>query len=83
MEDRPAGVPLLGYLSGKLRKRVLDTPVEDARPLGADDALAAVDKGLRNLVGEQAGLAVDRAPDGRVQRFYLRLGRNLAISANR
>lgn len=81
--ERSVGIPLMTYLSGKLRKRMLGEPGEEARPLGPDDALAALDKGLRQVAGEEAGLSVERAPEGRITRFDLRLGRNLAISANR
>lgn len=82
-ELRSEGIPLGAFLAGVLRKRILDTDTEDARPLDADDAVAAVDKGLRVVAGTNAGLAMDREADGRVNRFDLRLGRNLAISAGR
>jgi hypothetical protein len=80
---RSEGIPLGAFLAGVLRKRILDTDTEDARPLDADDAVAAVDKGLRVVAGTSAGLAMDREADGRVNRFDLRLGRNLAIRAGR
>lgn len=82
-ELRSEGIPLGAFLAGELRKRVLDTDTEDARSLDADDAVAAVDKGLRVVAGTSAGLAMDREEDGRLSRFDLRLGRNLAISAGR
>ncbi len=79
----PGGIPLAGFLAGKLRKRVLDPADADQRPLDGDDAVAAMDKGLRAVGGEHAGLAIDRKPDGRISTWDLRLGRNLSISASR
>jgi len=72
-----------GALAATLRERVLHKQVGDTRPLDRDDAFAIVDKGLRAVSGETAGLAVDRSNDGKVGGFKLRLGRNLAISASR
>ena len=72
-----------GALAATLRVRVLDEPKGDTRPLDRADAFAMVDKGLRAVSGETAGLAVDRGDDGKVGGFKLRLGRNLAISASR
>lgn len=66
-------------LTATLRERVLDRPAEKDRALNGDDAIAAVDKGLKAVGGDRAGLAVNRRTDGRVG-FNLRLGRNLAIA---
>lgn len=82
-ELRSEGIPLGTFLAGVVRKRILDPDAEETRPLDTDDAVAAVDKGLRVVAGTHAGLAMDREADGRVSRFDLRLGRNLAISAGR
>ncbi|MCW5899579.1 MAG: hypothetical protein KIT10_09945 [Flavobacteriales bacterium] len=77
------GISLGGFLAGKLRKRVLKEEEADQRPLDTQDAVAAVDKGLRAVRGEGAGLQVGRQPDGRARSWDLRLGPNLAISASR
>jgi len=77
------GIPLGEFLADTFRKRVLDPSAEEGGPLGQADAVAAIDKGLRTVGGDQAGLHVEREPDGRVRRFDLRLGRNFAISASR
>ena len=66
-------------LTATLRERVLDRPADKHRALNGDDAIAAVDKGLKAVGGDRAGLAVNRRADGRVG-FNLRLGRNLAIA---
>ncbi len=79
-----AGDRSLGQaLAGVLRERVLERPAEEQRPLDADDAVAAIDRGLRAVGGERAGLAVKRDAQGRGNGFALRLGRNLAITASR
>lgn len=79
----PTAPPTLGGLiAQQLRHKVLDQPHADARPLNEADAAAAVDKGLRRLGGEQAGLAVEQR-DGRITRFDLRLGPGLTVSASR
>lgn len=70
-------------LAGVVREKVLERPTEEKRPLDGDDALAAVDRGLRALGGDKAGLAVQRDERGRGQGFALRLGRNLAVTASR
>ncbi len=78
-----AAPPTLGGLiAQRLRNKVLDQPGADARPLDEGDALAVVDKGLRRIGGEAAGLAVQRR-GRRITRFDLRLGAGLAVSANR
>ncbi|MBK9176366.1 MAG: hypothetical protein IPM46_08500 [Flavobacteriales bacterium] len=70
-------------LTGVVREKVLERPSETDRPLDGDDAVAAVDRGLRALGGDKAGLAVQRDGQGRSQGFALRLGRNLAFTASR
>src|SRR5690606_23479510 len=71
-----------GLLASTFREKVLEEARPNTAPLGADDAIAAVDKGLKAVVGDKAGLSVERR-GGRVSSFDLRLGRNLAIAANR
>ncbi|MBP7409604.1 MAG: hypothetical protein KA941_12675, partial [Flavobacteriales bacterium] len=84
---RPAQQPEVNTLgealAATLRERVLDQPVRDVRPLDGNDAVAAVDRGLKAVGGERAGLSVARDDAGRNRGFSLRLGRNLAISASR
>ena len=70
-------------LTGAMREDVLGQPRQEQRPLDGDDAVAAVDAGLKAVAGERAGLSVQRDTEGRRKRFDLRLGRNLAISASR
>jgi hypothetical protein len=81
LAEAPTGISLGTFLTNTFRKRVLDAPAEDDKPLGADDAVAAVDKGLRSLGGSKAGLVVERHKDGSLRGFDLRLGRNLSITA--
>lgn len=69
-------------LTAALRERVLDRPAETS-PLDGEDAVAAVDLGLKAVGGAHAGLSVPRDGAGRSKGFNLRLGRNLAISASR
>lgn len=70
-------------LAGVLRERVLDRPADEQRALDATDAVAAVDRGLKAVAGERAGLSVQRDDQGRQRGFSLRLGRNLAFTASR
>jgi hypothetical protein len=77
------GVRLGSFLTGKLRQRVLAGEEADQRPLDKDDLVAAVDKGLKTVGGEDAALVVERTDAGRYNGFHLRLGRNLAITAGR
>jgi hypothetical protein len=77
------GIPLGEFVANVFRKQVLDPASEEEGPLGQADAVAALDKGLRTVGGDRAGLDVEREEDGRVRRFDLRLGRNFAISASR
>ncbi|MBK8340851.1 MAG: hypothetical protein IPK99_13030 [Flavobacteriales bacterium] len=76
-------VPTLGGLvAQRVRGAVLDQRAPDAHAFQEADAVAAVDKGLKRLGGEDAGLAVQR--DGRrLKRFDLRLGNGLGITASR
>ncbi|MCB0763090.1 MAG: hypothetical protein KDB84_00175 [Flavobacteriales bacterium] len=78
----PVNTTVGGLVASAFRGRVLDEPTKDLRPLDGGDAIAALDKGLKAVAGERAGLSVDRR-NGRVHRFDLRLGRNLAITAGR
>ncbi len=78
-----SGISVGGFLAGILRKRVLETDGTDTRPLDGGDAVAAVDRGLKVVAGEQAGLQLQREQDGRLQGFDIRLGRNLTITAGR
>ena len=66
-----------------LRDQVLEAPSKEPRPLDVDDAVAAVDLGLKAVSRDRAGLDVVRKASGGVRSFNLRLGRNLAISAQR
>ena len=79
----PESTTLVGLMARTLRERVLDQEAPNARPLDGDDALAAVDRGLRTVGGENAGIEVARKADGALRSFKLRLGTNLSISASR
>ncbi|HRH37195.1 MAG TPA: hypothetical protein PK760_02545, partial [Flavobacteriales bacterium] len=70
-------------LAAKLRERVLNKPAGDTSPLAGDDAVAAVNEGLKVVAGDGAGLVIPRDAKGHGRGFNLRLGRNLAISASR
>jgi hypothetical protein len=70
-------------LASTLRERVLETPSKEPRPLDVDDAVAAVDLGLKAVSGDLAGLEVERKETGTLRSFNLRLGRNFEISAHR
>lgn len=70
-------------LAGVLRERVLERPADERRALDATDAVAAVDRGLKVVGGETAGLSVRRDDQGKQRGFSLRLGRNLAFTASR
>ncbi len=76
----PVASTLGGALAAVVRERVLEQPAGNTGPLGQEDAIAAVDRGLKVLGGEQAGLSVDRTE--RTRTFNIRLGRNLAVSAS-
>lgn len=77
------GIPLAAFVGTKLREGLLGSSTEDPRPLDADDAIAALDKGLKALGGNAVGLELERGSSGRVKGFDLRLGHNFAISAGR
>ena len=79
----PESTTLGGLMARTLRERVLDQEAPNARPLDGDDALAAVDRVLRTMGGEHAGVDVARKADGALRSFKLRLGSNLSISASR
>ena len=83
VDNAPNGNTLGQALAAVVRDRVLDAPADAAHVLDGSDAVAAVDKGLRSLAGDRAGLSVQRDANGRNRGFNLRLGRNLAISASR
>lgn len=77
------GIPVGTYLANTVRSRLLAPGSRNDGPLGGEDALALVDMGLRTVAGGQAGLEVARDPEGRMRKFELRLGRNLAVTAHR
>ena len=79
----PESTTLGGLMARTLRERVLDQDAPDTRPLDGDDAVAAMDRGLRTVGGERAGIEVARKADGALRSFKLRLGGNLSISASR
>lgn len=75
----PVASTLGGALAAVVRERVLEQPAGNTGPLGQDDAIAAVDRGLKVIGGEQAGLSVDRTE--RTRTFNIRLGRHLSVTA--
>lgn len=77
------GVTVPGLLARAFRRSVLEQPDAGTDPLSGDDALAAVDVGLRAVAGDRAGLSTERAEDGAVRRFDLRLGSGLSIRGAR
>lgn len=76
----PVASTLGGALAAVVRERVLEQPAGNTGPLGQDDAIAAVDRGLKVIGGEQAGLSVDRTE--RTRTFNIRLGRHLSVTAS-
>lgn len=70
-------------LATTVRDRVLDKPVREAQTLDGDDAVAMVDRTLKAVGGDRAGLDVGRKANDGTRRFDLRLGRNFSISASR
>ncbi len=68
-------------VASAIREKVLSSPVEEARPLDDADAVAIVDKGLKKISGENAGLDVQRSNGGRIKNFNLRVG-NFAVTAS-
>lgn len=77
------GIPIAAFIAGKVRESLLGTTEDNPRPLDADDAIAAVDVGLRTLAGNAAGIAVERGDNGRIASFDLRLGSNFSIRSGR
>jgi hypothetical protein len=71
---------LAAFVANTLRNDVLDKPQRPAT-LDGDDALALADKALGAVTGGHGGVEVQRTSGG--ERFQLRLGRNLSISASR
>ncbi len=82
--DDPGATPVAstlgGVLASVLRERLLAQPGGNTDPLGRDDAVAAVDLGLKAVGGEEAGVTVNE--QGRRRFFNIRLGRNLSVSAS-
>ena len=74
------GTPAGTALANAVRGGVIDSEKRDAS-LDGDDALAMVNKGLGAMTGGQGRVQVERG--GARERWKLRLGRNLAISASR
>ncbi|HNU58041.1 MAG TPA: hypothetical protein PKN30_15735, partial [Flavobacteriales bacterium] len=60
-----------------------DAPARTEAPLDGSDAVAAVDRTLKAVSGDRAGLELQRRKSGGVRGFDLRLGRNFTISASR
>ena len=71
---------LATFVANTLRNDVLDKP-QRAATLDGGDALALADKALGAVTGGQGGVKVQRTSVG--ERFQVRLGRNLSISASR
>jgi hypothetical protein len=82
--DDPGATPVAstlgGVLASVLRERLLAQPAGNTEPLGRDDAVAAVDRGLKAVRGEETGVTVKE--QGRRRFFNIRLGRNLSVSAS-
>lgn len=76
-------VTVPGLLARAFRRSVLEQPDAGTAPLSGDDALAAVDVGLRAVAGDRAGLTTERVEGGPVRRFDLRLGSGLSIRGAR
>ena len=74
------GITLPELLVGQVRERVLDLPDPDVRPFTSDDAVAAIDRGLKLVAGEKAGLDVAAKTETGNRGFSLRLGHNFSIS---
>lgn len=73
------GTPIGTVLANTVRSGMLETG-ERADGLDRDDALAMVNKGLGAITGGQGH--VDVEPKGKRDRWKVRLGKNLAISAS-
>lgn len=82
--DDPGATPVAstlgGVLASVLRERLLAQPGGNTDPLGRNDAVAAVDLGLKAVGGEEAGVTVKEQDRRRF--FNIRLGRNLSVSAS-
>lgn len=74
------GITLPELLAGQVRERVLDLPGPDVRPFTSDDAVAAIDRGLKLVAGEKAGFDVAAKTETGNRGFSLRLGHNFSIS---
>ncbi len=70
-------------LASTVRDRVLDKPEREEQTLDGEDAIAMVDRTLKVVGGERAGLDVGQKAQNGTRRFDLRLGRNFSISASR
>ena len=68
-------------VASAVREKVLEQPSADPRPLDRNDAVAAVDKGLKAISGEKAGLDVQRTKGGKIRNFNLRVG-DFALTAS-
>lgn len=82
LADNGSGTGLGELIAREVRERMLDNAAGTGK-LGEEDALAAVDKGLRAISAGRAGLEVERDPRSGRRNYELRLGRNLAITASR
>lgn len=78
-EDRSNSIGTL--VASAVREKVLEQPSDEPRPLDRGDAVAAVDKGLKALSGEKAGLDVQRTKGGKIRNFNLRVG-EFALTAS-
>ncbi|MDQ3099842.1 MAG: hypothetical protein M3R08_00525 [Bacteroidota bacterium] len=68
-------------VASAVREKVLEQPSEEPRPLDQNDAVAAVDKGLKAISGQKAGLDVQRTKGGKIRNFNLRVG-EFALTAS-
>jgi hypothetical protein len=70
-------------LVASLRSQLLDRPAEPGNPIGARDAVALLDRGLRSVSGGNAGVEVEPVQNSDRSHWKLQLGRHLSISASR
>jgi anti-sigma factor RsiW len=75
-----ANTTLGELLAATVRDRVLERPVREEQTLDGEDAIAMVDRTLKVVGGDRAGLDVGRKANDGSRRFDLRLGRNFSIS---
>lgn len=75
----PGGTPIGAVLANTVRNGVLETR-ERTNGLDREDALAMVNKGLGAITGGEGGVEVQRKTTR--DRWKVRLGKNLAISAS-